>query len=397
MDRRQFLSGCGCCSLLSAFPALALASSKTEAMQTPARFQRPAAGTDEGGLWAMLDREEAKLRRSLFLIRDKSLNDYLTRIACRVAGEHCPDIRVYAVHTPLFNASMAPNGMLQIWSGLLLRMANEAQLAAVIGHEIGHYLSRHSLDRLRDAKNRSALGQFLGIALGATGAGGSTPLAQLVLTAGMFAYGRDQEREADRIGLDLMSQAGYEPMEASKVWAQLLAEINSEKDWSGEAGEKSVLFASHPPAKERQDDLVARAQKLSQKPATPHEADYTDMLARFRWEWLEDELKRRKSGETLALLQIMLQRSPQDSELRFFLGETYRLRAAEGDLQRSMNEYQAAADRPDTPAELYRSMGMIQRQQGDHPAAADLFRRYLATKPEAVDAAMILNYIEKGG
>ncbi|TAN81098.1 MAG: hypothetical protein EPN14_04970 [Gallionella sp.] len=394
MDRRRFLAGCGCCGLLGAFPALSL--SKTEYWQAPERFQRPAPGTDEGGLWAMLDREEAKLRRSLFLIRDKPLNDYLTRIACRLAGGHCPDIRIYAVRTPLFNASMAPNGMLQIWSGLLLRMANEAQLAAVIGHEIGHYLSRHTLDRLRDAKSRTAFGQFLGIALSAAGAGGSAPLAQLALAAGMFAYGREQEREADRIGLELMSRAGYEPMEASRVWEQLLAEINSEKDWSGEAADKSVLFASHPPTKERQEDLVARAKMLPARPAAYHEADYAGILATYRWGWLEDELKRRKSGETLALLQIMLQRSPQDSELRFFLGEAYRLRATEGDLRRSMDEYQAAADRPDTPAELYRSMGMIQRQQGDYQAAKISFQRYLAAKPEAVDAAMILNDIEKG-
>ena len=54
------------------------------------------------------------------------------------------------VRTPYFNASMAPNGMMQVWSGLLLRVDNEAQLAAVLGHEIGHYLARHSVERLRD-------------------------------------------------------------------------------------------------------------------------------------------------------------------------------------------------------------------------------------------------------
>lgn len=397
MDRRQFLVGCGCCGLVGTFPALALTTStNTDAWQAPQRFQRPLAGSEEGGLWAMMDREEAKLRRSMFLIKERPLNDYLTRIASRLAGEHSPDIRVYPVRTPLFNASMAPNGMLQIWSGLLLRMANEAQLAAIIGHEIGHYLSRHTLDRLRDAKSRSAFGQFLGIALSVAGAGGTAPLAQMALVAGMFAYGRDQEREADRIGLELMSKAGYEPMEASKVWAQLLAEINAEKDWSGAPAEKSVLFASHPPAIERQDDLVARAKRLSASPRSPHEGDYASMLAPYRREWLEDELKRRKSGETLALLESMLQRSPNDSELRFFLGETYRLRAADGDLERSMNEYRAAAERRDTPAELYRSMGMIQRQQGDHQSAKVSFRRYLAARPDAVDATMILSYVEKG-
>ena len=69
--------------------------------------------------------------------------------------------QVHLVRTPLFNASMAPNGMMQVWTGLLLRVDDEAQLAAVLGHEFGHYLARHSTERLRDAKSRSAFGAFL--------------------------------------------------------------------------------------------------------------------------------------------------------------------------------------------------------------------------------------------
>lgn len=393
MNRRNFLAGCGCCGLLGAIPTSLLAET---ALLAPARFQKPESSTDEGGLWAMLDREEAKLRRSLFLVRDKPINEYVTRIACKLAGDHCPDMRVYVVRSPFFNASMAPNGMMQVWTGLLLRMANEAQLAAVLGHEIGHYLARHSLDRLRDAKSRSAFGQFLGIALGATGAGGAAPLAQLAVTASMFAYGREHEREADRIGLELMARSGYEPMEASRVWEQLLAEIKSEKDWTGEAGERSVLFASHPPAEERQQELMARALVLGMKDAESGEAAYRTMLAPHRWGLLEDELKRRKSGETLALLQRMLERAPQDSELHFFIGETYRVRGAEGDIQRSLEAYQAASGQAGAPPELYRSMGTIYRQTGNRQAASDAFQRYLTAKPGAEDAEMILNYIKEG-
>lgn len=341
----------------------------------------------------MLDREESKLRRSLFLMKEKSLNDYVSGIACRLANDHCPDMRVYVVRTPFFNASMAPNGMMQVWSGLLLRMANEAQLAAVLGHEIGHYLSRHTLERLRDAKSRSAFGQFLGIALGAAGAGGAAPLAQLVLQAGMFAYSRDQEREADRIGLELMARAGYEPMEASKVWSQLLAEIKSEKDWSGDAGERSVLFASHPPAEERQKALTTRAKELAKDGTETGESTYTKILAPYRKTLLEDELKRRKFGESLALVQQKLEHTPQDGELRFFLGEIYRMRGAEGDPQKALESYATAAEQPGAPAELYRSMGMIHMQQGNRQAADTAFKRYLEAKPEAEDREMILNYI----
>ena len=99
----------------------------------------------------MMDREESRLRLSPFTLRDAQFTAYIQDIACRLGGEHCPDIRVYLMRTPFFNASMAPNGMMQVWTGLLLRVENEAQLAAVLGHEIGHYVARHSVDQLREA------------------------------------------------------------------------------------------------------------------------------------------------------------------------------------------------------------------------------------------------------
>src|SRR5512134_627575 len=194
MQRRPFLLGCGCL----AFAAAVGVRADEYDYQAPPRFTRPEAGTDEGGLWAYMDREEQRLKRSSFLIRDPALQDYVNGIACRLAGDHCPEMRVYLVRTPYFNASMAPNGMMQVWSGLLVRMQNEAQLAAVLGHEIGHYLQRHSVERLRDAKSRSSFALILGMALGAAGAGANVgQLAELGIVASMMAYGRDQEREAD--------------------------------------------------------------------------------------------------------------------------------------------------------------------------------------------------------
>ena len=115
--RRAFVFGCGCCALS------ALAQMPATPWSAPQRFARPLDDSDEGGLWGLMDREEAKLKRSAFLVRDPALNEYVSGIACRLAGDHCPDMRVYLVRTPVFNASMAPNGMMQVWSGLLLRLA----------------------------------------------------------------------------------------------------------------------------------------------------------------------------------------------------------------------------------------------------------------------------------
>src|SRR5258706_11508269 len=186
MDRRGFLSaGCACGAW---FAGAARAQSNGIAS---ARLLRPDLATDEGGLWALMDREEPRLRRSPFALRDPQLRDYVQDIACRLAGDHCPDVRVYLVQTPLFNANMAPNGMMQVWTGLLLRVENEAQLAAVNGHEIGHYGARHSVQRLRDVKSRSAFGQFLGL-FRLVGPG-----SQLAGLPSAFSYSRHHAHDAD--------------------------------------------------------------------------------------------------------------------------------------------------------------------------------------------------------
>ena len=212
----------------------------------PERLPRPQLNTPEGGLWAMFDREEERLRQSPLLVREGPLPDYVHGVACRLAQNHCPDVRTYVLRTPYFNASMAPNGMMQVWTGLLLRCLNEAQLAAILGHEIGHYMLRHGLEQLKDTKSRYAFATLISV-IPVAG-----PLVALGTVAGGFAYSRDHERAADRIGLELMAKAGYPPMEASKIWAHLLEELKAEKDWSGDASKRSVLFATHPQEAERQ-------------------------------------------------------------------------------------------------------------------------------------------------
>jgi predicted Zn-dependent protease len=363
MDRRSFLLGCGGCSVL------------------PPRFTRPELESEEGGLWAYMDREERRLQRSPFLIRNEGLNSYIRAIACRLAGEHCPDLRVYLMRTPQFNASMAPNGMMQVWSGLLLRMSNEAQLAAIIGHEIGHYLARHGVDRLREAKSRTAVGQVLSIAfsLAAVLGGAVNSLTQLALTAGGLAYGREQEREADRIGIELMAKAGYAPIEAARVWSQLLEEAKAEGSI-----EKSVLFATHPPAEEREQLLTEAAAGVSGG-RLGTEA-YREMLAPHRTAFLRDEILRGRYGETL----VLLERLPQDGEVLFYKGEAYRMRE---DFKDALAAYGAAEGLQNAPAEVYRSLGLVLLRLGERTQAGKKFARYLDLKPDAPDAELVRAYL----
>ena len=379
MKRRHFLAvGCAGCASLIAGRLLA-----ADDWQVPARLQRPALATDEGGLWSLMDREETRLRRSPFALRDAGLQEYVSEIACRLGTEHCADVRVHLVHTPLFNASMAPNGMMQVWTGLLLRAENEAQLAAVLGHELGHYLSRHSLEQLRDAKSRSAFAQFLGL-FGLVGAVG-----QLGMLAGSFAYSREHEREADRIGLLLMRRAGYDPGQAPKIWENLLLESKARLKQVPD----DPLFATHPAPEERRDELAKLAA------ATPGgESREETWRAKTRPSvrgWLSDEVKRGQHEESLALFDRMLQRSPLDAEVIYARAETYRLRGRPGDVDAALADYQGAIRAGGEPPAAHRGLGLLYRQRRQlHEARASL-QRYLELAADAPDAPMIRSYVEE--
>ena len=384
MNRRDFLTaGCACGAGLFSV----LGHAQATDWQAPARLARPDISSDEGGLWSLMDREETRLRRSPFSIRDPQLRGYIQDIVCRLGAEHCPDIRAHLVHTPLFNANMAPNGMMQIWSGLMLRMDNEAQLAAVLGHEMGHYLARHSVEQLRDIKSRSAFGQFLGL-FGLAGAVG-----QLAVLAGSFAYSRDKEREADRIGVILMRKAGYDPAEAAKVWENLLLELKARP--GGDPTKTSPMFAGHPPAEERNAVLTQLAEAAPG--GVTNEDVWQQRIRPFRREWLLDEVKRGQYEESLSLLTRMIKRTASQPELLYARAEVYRLRAKDGDLDTAVGDYLAAADVGGEPPETHRGLGMIYRLRRQLPEARSSFARYLELAPDAPDYPMIKSYLEELG
>lgn len=379
MNRRNWLRwGCLHCA---AFGGTAFAQAD---WTPPPRFTRPDVATDEGGLWALMDREEVRLRRSPFRIREEELGRYLNGIACKLGVDHCPDIRVYLMRVPYFNASMAPNGMMQIWSGMLLRVENEAQLGAVIAHEIGHYLQRHSVEQLRDAKSRAAFGQFMAM-FGAVGL-----IGQLAALGGAFAFSREHEREADRISVQLMQGVGYDPREATKVWANLLGEVKATR--GSDPTQDSILFATHPPSEERRLALQGLASGTS---GASLEAEFREQLAPIRFGLLEDEMKRGRFDESVALLNRLLEREPGKAALLHFRGEARRLRAADGDAALALADFDAAVQTGAEPPVTYRSLGYLYRALKRPDEARAAWQRYLERAPDAPDADLIKQTLEE--
>jgi Zn-dependent protease with chaperone function len=381
--RRMLAWGCAHCAALASGMALAQTGQPSNWVM-PERFLRPDVASDEGGLWAVIDREEAKLRRSHFIIRDPALRDYLQAMVARLAGPHIEDIRVYPMRVPYFNASMYPNGMMQVWSGLLLRAENEAQLASVVGHEIAHFVQRHSIARWRDLKGRAAAMSLIGWA-GVPGL-----LGQLALIAGMGMYSRDHEREADLVGLALMQRAGSDPTQAALMWAQMRAELAAGS--AGDPSTRNALFASHPPSDERQATLEQLAAGAGGERG---EDRYQRAIAGLLPDLVDDELRRVQYDESIALFTRLCAARPESGVLRHGRGEAYRLRAKDGDMALAEADFRTALAGPQPPAAAHRSLAFMYRQRGDKVAAAEAFKQYLQAVPSAPDAGIIQSFISE--
>jgi beta-barrel assembly-enhancing protease len=383
--RRRF--GCALCGLAWLTLAGETAGQRLSPGE-PGRYlvpgYQPPSETDEKGLWSLMDRYERDMKSSRFVVRDADVNAYMREILCRLADRYCKDVRIYIVRTPLFNASMAPNGMMEVWTGLLLRCRDEAQLATIIGHEVGHYLRRHSLERYRDARSKADFGTFLGMGLAIAGVGWAGSLAQLALVATTYSFSRDQEREADEIGLNLMADAGYSPAATAEVWDQLLAE------YKGSTAERnqSFLFATHPLPEERLDTLRKAAMARGESGDRGRE-QYHARLAALRPRLVADELALRQYGRSEIVFEQLLVDAPDDGGLWFAKGEVYRLRGGAGDSERALSAYERALAARGAPPETWRSIGLVELSSGARDRAEKAFGAYLEAKPDATDREVL--------
>ena len=126
---------------------------------------------DELGMWKEMERVEEEIAGSNLLIQDPQVTGYLKDLTGPIGGPAAKDFRIYLARIPDFNAMMFPSGFAGGFSGLLLRMRNEAQLAGVIAHESGHFLRRHMVRSWRDMKRKSDIFAVGAMLAGVGGAG----------------------------------------------------------------------------------------------------------------------------------------------------------------------------------------------------------------------------------
>ena len=379
-------------ALIIGLIATSLAGCATSPLPNLAPGERPETTSDEAGLWMVMDREEERLKTSGNLVRDPQLNAYVRDLVCKLAGPRCGEIRVYIVREPRFNASMAPNGTMIVWTGTLLRARNEAQLAAILAHELSHYIRRHSLQNWRDARSKTTALTFVQLAAGSSVIGAIAPLFTY---ASIMANSRENEREADSLGQQIMVENGYDPSQAAAIWRQLVRE-NAAAD---EPDSRIAFLDSHPASEERLQAMQTGAAQMlatgfAGKLATE---EYRAAVLPYRGQYLKDDLalaQYRRSAELLAMLK---EDGASLSELQYFEGELYRQRNKEGDAERAITAYRQAAGDQQVPPELHRSLGLVYMKTGQTDEARRELQRYLNQRPDAPDRKVIGQMLGQGG
>jgi predicted Zn-dependent protease len=178
------------------------------------------------------------------------------RIAA-VSGHPEWDWQFTLFDNPEPNAFALPGGKVGVYTGLFKVAQNDAQLAAVMGHEVGHAIARHGAERM----SHGILAQLGGVAVGAaTGSAAIVDLYSQAATLGVILpYSRGQESEADEIGLMLMAEAGYDPREAVKLW----------QNFATLGGERPPEFLSTHPSEgtriQRLQELMPKALQIYQQ------------------------------------------------------------------------------------------------------------------------------------
>jgi predicted Zn-dependent protease len=194
----------------------------------------------------------ANIKQETPIDQSTATNRYVECVAQAITSRVGGNWEVVVFEDDAANAFALPGGKIGVYTGLLRVAKNQDQLATVIGHEIAHVLSQHSNERV---SQQFAVEQGLGL-ISALGNPQSTTGQTLMGLLGVGAqygillpYSRVQESEADRIGLDLMARAGFDPRESVELWRNM-----------GRAGggQPPAFLSTHPSHSTRIRDLNAR-------------------------------------------------------------------------------------------------------------------------------------------
>ncbi|MCH8622248.1 M48 family metalloprotease [Undibacterium sp. TS12] len=205
------------------------------------------------------------VRRDPDYMDDAPVSEYLNRLGNKMLetrpdarGEASYNFEFFAVRDPVLNAFAFPGGFIGFHSGLILAAQSESELASVMGHEIGHVAQRHIARALSNQKNDAFI-PLAALALAVLAARSSPDAAMALATGGQglaiqkqLNFGRDAEREADRVGFQILRDSGFDPNGMVSFFGRLQ---NSTRNYTDNL---PPYLRSHPLTSERIADIQSR-------------------------------------------------------------------------------------------------------------------------------------------
>lgn len=381
---------------------------------------------------AMSIREEQQLadefirivKRHFEIVDDPMIVDTVERIGRKILSQLPPQPFAYRFHVikeDVYNAFAMPAGYIFINSGLLLAMDTEDELAGILAHEIGHVVARHISQRIARSRKidlATMAGVVAGIFLGAAGGGAGAAQALAIGSAAAgqtltLAYSREDESEADQLGLQYLTRAGYCPSGLLDV----LKKIRS-RQWFG-SQQVPTYMMTHPAVEER----IAHIDTWMaiQGATLPSQQSIDGATTRFRL--MQYRLRALYSDPRAAadFFQTALERSPEDPHLMharallmartgsrteaiallqralsrdamnpLILADLGRLYFLEGRLEDANGVLRGAASLPDANPESWFYLGRTQTALGDYPGAVASFENLLKRQPDYAPAYYFL-------
>lgn len=205
--------------------------------------------------------EHAKIEQAYGKFVTGSIATYVSDIGRKVAANtERKDVqyKFYVIDSPMVNAFALPGGYVYISRGLLSLANSEAELAAVLGHEIGHVTGRHAAERMSQG---FVIGLGAAVLGAAAGGGAIGQAANIGSDLYIKSYSRGQEHQSDELGTRYLSRAGYDPNAMAQFLKSLDAQSKLEAKEAGRKGAGFNYFSTHPLTAERVAEATAEAKK----------------------------------------------------------------------------------------------------------------------------------------
>ena len=365
----------------------------------------PVTGKSELAIVSFSEEEEVALGAKAYapavqqqggFYRDRELEAYVQEVGMRLARvSHRPNLnyRYRVLNSSVPNAFALPGGYIVINRGLLVGLSSEAEMAAVLGHETGHVTAKHSLAGYQRAMTANVL--VTGVVLATGGRAGVQELSGITASLLENGFSRDQEREADWLGIDYMVKAGYNPEGAVQLQEYFYRQLEGGKNPMWAEG----LFRTHPFSKERLDN--ARARIAERYPDTVKNPNYTFNETIFRQKTaslreaqkaydVSDQgdklLKAKRYDEALAKYREAARMEPGQAPFHSSAGSVYLIRkndaAAEGELRKAI----------ELDGDLFEPrylMGALRYGKREYRAAIPELERSMELYPTKQAAAML--------